>query len=157
MLPKVVIHNAVSLDGRIDGFNADIGLFYKLAGCWNEGATLAGSDTILAAPGEHAALRQANYSSPAGKSPATRRTAIWRRTWLRSIGCTSWRRARSIRGTGRSSLDGGAKLAEYVAHRAEREAAGARRARGGPRTVGSWSSRDLRRVPVDVHRSPPGR
>lgn len=49
MLPKVVIHNAVSVDGRIDWFHADIGKFYELASHWQEDATLAGSNTMLAA------------------------------------------------------------------------------------------------------------
>jgi len=48
-LPYVVIHNAVSIDGRIDGFPVDLGLFYGVAECWHEDAILAGSDTILAA------------------------------------------------------------------------------------------------------------
>jgi 2,5-diamino-6-(ribosylamino)-4(3H)-pyrimidinone 5'-phosphate reductase len=47
MLPRVILHNAVSLDGRIDWFIPDIGLFYELASRWNEDATLAGSDTVL--------------------------------------------------------------------------------------------------------------
>ncbi len=51
MPPRVILHNAVSLDGRIDHFAPDIGLFYELAARWGEGATLAGSDTLLAAPG----------------------------------------------------------------------------------------------------------
>ncbi|UCD36889.1 MAG: RibD family protein [Fidelibacterota bacterium] len=46
MLPRVILHNAVSADGRIDWFTPDVGLFYKLASHWNEDATLAGSDTI---------------------------------------------------------------------------------------------------------------
>ncbi|HEY3296338.1 MAG TPA: RibD family protein [bacterium] len=50
MLPKIVLHNIVSLDGRIDGFTPDVGLFYELAGTWKEDATLAGSETILASP-----------------------------------------------------------------------------------------------------------
>ncbi len=49
MLPRVVIHNAVSVDGRIDGFQADLGLYYELAGRWDEDATLVGSGTVLAA------------------------------------------------------------------------------------------------------------
>lgn len=50
MLPRVVLHNAVSVDGRIDGFNVDMGLYYGLIGLWKEDATLVGSETILAAP-----------------------------------------------------------------------------------------------------------
>jgi 2,5-diamino-6-(ribosylamino)-4(3H)-pyrimidinone 5'-phosphate reductase len=49
MKPRVILHNAVSADGRVDWFPADIGLFYELAATWHEGATLAGSGTILAA------------------------------------------------------------------------------------------------------------
>jgi len=49
MLPRVVIHNAVSLDGRTDWFTADIEKFYDLTSIWNEDATLAGSETLLAA------------------------------------------------------------------------------------------------------------
>lgn len=47
MLPRVIVHNAVSLDGRIDGFPAEIGLFYELAGYWQADAHLAGCDTLL--------------------------------------------------------------------------------------------------------------
>jgi len=47
MLPRVILHNAVSLDGRIDGFMPDIGKYYELAGRFKEDATLAGADTIL--------------------------------------------------------------------------------------------------------------
>lgn len=47
MLPRVILFNAVSLDGRIDGFALDICQFYELATHWKEDATLAGADTIL--------------------------------------------------------------------------------------------------------------
>ncbi|MBN1477749.1 RibD family protein [Candidatus Sumerlaeota bacterium] len=50
--PRVILHGSVSLDGRIDGFMPDIGLFYELAQTWQEGASLAGTDTLLAAAGE---------------------------------------------------------------------------------------------------------
>lgn len=49
MLPRVVIHNAVSLDGRTDWFTANIEKFYDLTSNWDEDATLAGSETLLAA------------------------------------------------------------------------------------------------------------
>jgi 2,5-diamino-6-(ribosylamino)-4(3H)-pyrimidinone 5'-phosphate reductase len=49
MLPRVIIHNGVSLDGRMDGYTADIGLYYRLAGTWEVEAMLSGSNTILAA------------------------------------------------------------------------------------------------------------
>jgi len=51
MLPKIILHNIVSLDGRIDGFTPDVGLFYELASTFKEDATLAGSETIIASPG----------------------------------------------------------------------------------------------------------
>jgi 2,5-diamino-6-(ribosylamino)-4(3H)-pyrimidinone 5'-phosphate reductase len=49
MLPRVIVYNAVSLDGRIDWFTPDVGLFYGLAATWQEDATLAGSETLLTA------------------------------------------------------------------------------------------------------------
>jgi riboflavin biosynthesis pyrimidine reductase len=49
MLPRVILHNAVSVDGRIDWFTPDIGQFYELASRWSEDATLTGSDTLLSA------------------------------------------------------------------------------------------------------------
>ncbi len=47
MLPLVTIYNAVSLDGRITGFNADVELYYELASKWNVDAVLMGSSTVL--------------------------------------------------------------------------------------------------------------
>ncbi len=52
MLPRVIVHNAVSADGRIDWFMPDVGLFYELAGRWREDCTLSGSDTLLMAEEE---------------------------------------------------------------------------------------------------------
>jgi 2,5-diamino-6-(ribosylamino)-4(3H)-pyrimidinone 5'-phosphate reductase len=67
MKPRVILHNAVSADGRVDWFPADIGLFYELAATWHEDATLAGSGTILAAGGgteEPAPATSANVATP---------------------------------------------------------------------------------------------
>jgi 2,5-diamino-6-(ribosylamino)-4(3H)-pyrimidinone 5'-phosphate reductase len=50
MKPRVVIHNAVSLDGKVTGFDVDMRRYYALASTWKEDATLCGSGTILAAP-----------------------------------------------------------------------------------------------------------
>ncbi|UCH43889.1 MAG: RibD family protein [Dehalococcoidales bacterium] len=66
MLPRVILHNAVSADGRIDWFNPDIGQFYEIASHWQEDATLAGSDTILVA-GEEAAGDNEGDHEPAEK------------------------------------------------------------------------------------------
>ena len=47
MLPRVILHNRVSLDGRVDWLDADLGVFYGIASLFNEDATLAGCDTLL--------------------------------------------------------------------------------------------------------------
>ena len=47
MLPHVILHNMVSVDGRIDRFPPDMGLYYELAARWKVDAHLAGSDTIF--------------------------------------------------------------------------------------------------------------
>jgi 2,5-diamino-6-(ribosylamino)-4(3H)-pyrimidinone 5'-phosphate reductase len=49
MLPKVILHTATSLDGRITNFPADLGTYYGLAAQWNPDAILFGSGTVLAA------------------------------------------------------------------------------------------------------------
>jgi 2,5-diamino-6-(ribosylamino)-4(3H)-pyrimidinone 5'-phosphate reductase len=52
MLPHVIIHNGVSLDGRMDGEGGgaeDMGLYYELAAQFNADAMLSGSETMLAA------------------------------------------------------------------------------------------------------------
>lgn len=50
MKPKVILYNAISLDGRNTDFPVDMGLFYSLVGPWGENATLVGCDTLLSAP-----------------------------------------------------------------------------------------------------------
>jgi len=75
MLPRVILFNAVSLDGRIDGFNPDLGQFYGLAATWKEDATLAGAQTILKAcrdapPEDETAL------APLKKDPEDRRPLL---------------------------------------------------------------------------------
>jgi 2,5-diamino-6-(ribosylamino)-4(3H)-pyrimidinone 5'-phosphate reductase len=52
MLPLVILHNAVSLDGRIDGFPIDLAQYYALVAAWKEDATLAGSGTFLKSASE---------------------------------------------------------------------------------------------------------
>jgi 2,5-diamino-6-(ribosylamino)-4(3H)-pyrimidinone 5'-phosphate reductase len=47
MLPKVILHNAVSVDGRLDWFSPDVGLYYEVASRWDVDAMLSGSETIL--------------------------------------------------------------------------------------------------------------
>lgn len=50
MLPRVIIRNAVSANGRIDWFGADVGVLYDLAGRWHGDCALVGSGTDLASP-----------------------------------------------------------------------------------------------------------
>jgi len=37
MMPRVILHIATSLDGRITNFPADLDLYYSLAATWNIG------------------------------------------------------------------------------------------------------------------------
>ena len=50
MLPRVIIHNEVTVDGRLTGFDVHMDLYYQLAEGFGEDATLAGANTILDAP-----------------------------------------------------------------------------------------------------------
>lgn len=50
MRPHVIIHNGISLNGMVTGFDVEIGLYYRLAGLLECEADLVGSGTILAAP-----------------------------------------------------------------------------------------------------------
>jgi 2,5-diamino-6-(ribosylamino)-4(3H)-pyrimidinone 5'-phosphate reductase len=56
MGPDVIIHNAVSLDGRITNFPADLEAYYGLAARWNPDAILFGSETVLCAVRDNPAL-----------------------------------------------------------------------------------------------------
>lgn len=47
--PRVIIHNLTSLDGRLDGFPADPGIYYDIAARLPHQAILSGSGTFLAA------------------------------------------------------------------------------------------------------------
>jgi len=71
MLPRVILHNSVSADGRTTGFATDLGLFYRMAERWHEDVTLAGSDTIL-----DALRRDPETSPPATDSAHGGRLAV---------------------------------------------------------------------------------
>lgn len=47
MLPHVVLHNEISVDGRMDWLTVDMGLYYGLAARWEADAMLSGSNTLL--------------------------------------------------------------------------------------------------------------
>ena len=48
MLPRVIMYNAVSVDGWIDHIHPDLGQFYAAASRFSEDATLVGCNTLLA-------------------------------------------------------------------------------------------------------------
>jgi len=65
MLPRVILHNAVSVDGRFDWIVPDLALFYGVAASFQEEATLAGSNTIVAGyAGEDLELDLDSYEPP---------------------------------------------------------------------------------------------
>jgi 2,5-diamino-6-(ribosylamino)-4(3H)-pyrimidinone 5'-phosphate reductase len=45
--PEVIMHNSISLDGRITGFDADLGLHYRIVGEYEAEIYLIGSNTAL--------------------------------------------------------------------------------------------------------------
>jgi hypothetical protein len=49
VLPRVILHTAVSIDGCISGFEANLGVYYGLVDTWQEDVTLVGAETILRA------------------------------------------------------------------------------------------------------------
>jgi 2,5-diamino-6-(ribosylamino)-4(3H)-pyrimidinone 5'-phosphate reductase len=49
MRPYLILHNAISLDGRVSGFIPDIARYYALVRIWKEDATLVGSETLIKA------------------------------------------------------------------------------------------------------------
>jgi 2,5-diamino-6-(ribosylamino)-4(3H)-pyrimidinone 5'-phosphate reductase len=46
MLPRVILHNSVSLDGSLTGFEPDMALHYRIAAGYHPEATLIGSRTV---------------------------------------------------------------------------------------------------------------
>lgn len=75
LLPRIILRNVASLNGRMDWFTPDVGLFYELASRWQEEATLAGSDTILGA-GEPVPKEDEQASEPTPGSPSDARPLL---------------------------------------------------------------------------------
>jgi len=46
MLPKVIIHNSISLDGSLTNFDVNMGLHYQIAGNYKPEVHLIGSNTV---------------------------------------------------------------------------------------------------------------
>ena len=45
MLPKIIIHNSISIDGSLINFEVNMVLHYKIAGSFNAEMHLVGSNT----------------------------------------------------------------------------------------------------------------
>jgi 2,5-diamino-6-(ribosylamino)-4(3H)-pyrimidinone 5'-phosphate reductase len=74
MLPRVILHNGISVDGRYDWYTGDVGLYYELAGRLESDAMLSGSNTVLAAFASAEAPGQAgDAAGPPQSDPADRR------------------------------------------------------------------------------------
>ncbi len=76
MLPRVIVHNAVSLDSRIESFPADVGLYYELAGHWKVDAHLAGCDTMLQMESAIPAVSDSMVEIPTQPDPGDRRALL---------------------------------------------------------------------------------
>lgn len=46
MLPKVIVHNSISLDGSLTGFEVSMAVHYRIAAEYKPDAHLIGSNTI---------------------------------------------------------------------------------------------------------------
>ncbi|MDP3949897.1 dihydrofolate reductase family protein [Microbacterium sp.] len=66
MVRNVIVHVAVTLDGRTTGFEVDQEAYYSLLSTWREDVTLVGADTILA---QEPALRNMELPGPAPDGP----------------------------------------------------------------------------------------
>jgi 2,5-diamino-6-(ribosylamino)-4(3H)-pyrimidinone 5'-phosphate reductase len=64
MLPRVILHNSISLDGRIEGFMPDIGLHYEIVARQPAEAYMAGSDTLLASAQEAPPEDESAFNPP---------------------------------------------------------------------------------------------
>jgi 2,5-diamino-6-(ribosylamino)-4(3H)-pyrimidinone 5'-phosphate reductase len=63
--PRVTIYNEISLDGRIEGFDQDVGRYYRLGFRWRSDAILMGSVTAQAfGPAEPADQRMRRVPAP---------------------------------------------------------------------------------------------
>jgi 2,5-diamino-6-(ribosylamino)-4(3H)-pyrimidinone 5'-phosphate reductase len=70
MLPRVVLHNEMGVDGRMDWLSVNMELYYGLAGRWKAHAMLSGSNTLLNAyPPELVAGEDQAPLQPPDKDP----------------------------------------------------------------------------------------
>jgi 2,5-diamino-6-(ribosylamino)-4(3H)-pyrimidinone 5'-phosphate reductase len=64
MLPKVIIHNEISLDGSIKGFNINFGTYYRLAIGYEPDVILVGSITAKSAINKVSPEKKADFKKP---------------------------------------------------------------------------------------------
>jgi len=64
MKPKVIMHNQISIDGKLDGFEVDMGSYYGVAAGFRPDATLVGSGTVLKAVAEIPPEEPSDFRKP---------------------------------------------------------------------------------------------
>ncbi len=64
MIPKVIIHNQISLDGAVSGFDVNLEQYYGLSFQFDEGFRLFGSETVLKAPMADSPETELDYVKP---------------------------------------------------------------------------------------------
>jgi len=64
MKPKVIMHNQISLDGKLDGFEVDMGIYYGTAARFRPDSTLVGSGTVLKAVSEIPPEEPSDFRKP---------------------------------------------------------------------------------------------
>jgi 2,5-diamino-6-(ribosylamino)-4(3H)-pyrimidinone 5'-phosphate reductase len=67
--PWVIVHNAVSADGRIDHLTVDVELYYEMMSRWEIDVHLTGSETILAAGDEVSGGEVPDDETPDNETP----------------------------------------------------------------------------------------
>lgn len=65
MLPKIIIHNTVTLDGSYTNINADLDLHYGIAATFGAQAYLAGSNTVKSAAVKIPVEKKSDFKKPA--------------------------------------------------------------------------------------------
>jgi 2,5-diamino-6-(ribosylamino)-4(3H)-pyrimidinone 5'-phosphate reductase len=62
--PEVTIYNMTSLDGRLTGFEGDLGLYYGISSKWSNDGVLVGSETVLKSMEEVPEEKEADRNPP---------------------------------------------------------------------------------------------
>ncbi len=77
MLPRITLHNAVSLDGRLLEWDmVDMALYYGLIGAFDEQATLAGADTLIFGAGHEGVSADEPDATPVERVPGDSRPLL---------------------------------------------------------------------------------